>query len=740
MNLLDLFVKIGVKDDASPEVENISGSIISKLAGAAKTAAKALAGMWAAKKVYEFGRAAFDAYSEFEQLEGGIQKLYGNAGMTLEEYAQSVHKSVDEVRAEYERNEQAQAQMLEYAQQGWRTAGMDANTYLQNATGFSAALINSLSGDTVEAARLTDVAMGAISDNVNTFGSDMGSVTSAFMGFARQNYTMLDNLKLGYAGSKEGMEQLIADANAYAASIGEASDLSIDSFADVVRAVELVQEAQGIAGTTQREALSTIQGSISATSSAWANLVAEFGKPEADIGARISDMITAVFGVNGEGGLARNVVKEVAVIGKNLVSGLYTAVTMGLDWARSNGSALMSQAVEVIFSKLSQAGELVSTYAPILRDAFVDVFRTGMEWLASNLPSLATGIVAGIDGLFDMITGTVEGEGPSFIDAFVDLVLELVDVFTDNWPAISEALIEGLGNLVETIGEHGPEMLEAFVGFLTNIVSAIVTYAPIVLANFASLLAGVVASLLQQAPKFLAAAANFIGGLLVSVAEAIPKVLSALVSGIGSLVRGVISGVPGMLAAGREFINGMKNGVTSSFEGVKAFFSGIPGRIRSALGDTASILFNAGSAIISGLLNGIRSAFGGVQSFVSGIGGWIANHKGPLDYDRRLLIPNGKAIMQSLATGLDTGFDKYVESMVSDMGDGIAKSLSGNYEINASMTGTGVSSATKEEPTQNVTYILQIGDIEYNTDKAMQEAIDHWFEVAARRAGQYGIA
>lgn len=194
MEVLDLFVRIGAKDEASSEVESISQNIVGKLAGAAKTAAKALAGLWAVKKVYDFGKAAYAAYAQFEQLEGGVAKLYGNAGQSIEEYAASVGKSVDQVTDEYARNERAQAIMMENAQKGWLTAGMDANSYMETATSFSAALINSLGGDTEKAAELTDRAMTAISDNYNTFGSDMESVKNAFMGFSKQNYTMLDNL------------------------------------------------------------------------------------------------------------------------------------------------------------------------------------------------------------------------------------------------------------------------------------------------------------------------------------------------------------------------------------------------------------------------------------------------------------------------------------------------------------------------------------------------------------------
>ena len=170
MNLLDLFVKIDAKDEASGKVKSISSSIKGGLASAASAAAKATAAAIAltGAAVVKIGKQAFDAYSSYEQLSGGVDKLFGNASEQLKQYAQEAYK----------------------------TSGMSANQYMEQATSFSAALINSLGGDQQKAAELTDVAMRAMSDNVNVFGSNMEDVQNAFQGFAKQNYTMLDNLSI----------------------------------------------------------------------------------------------------------------------------------------------------------------------------------------------------------------------------------------------------------------------------------------------------------------------------------------------------------------------------------------------------------------------------------------------------------------------------------------------------------------------------------------------------------------
>lgn len=201
MNLLELMVKIGVDDQASSRIAGIADDVKGKLGAAVKVAGAAVAAGAAAAgaAVVAIGKQALDSYASYEQLAGGVQKLYGNAGQSLDEYAASVGKTVDEVQGDWERNERAQKIMFENAQQAYKTAGMSANEYMEQATSFSAALVNSLGGDTEAAARQTDVAMRAMSDNVNTFGSNMADVQHAFQGFSRQNYTMLDNLSIAGA-------------------------------------------------------------------------------------------------------------------------------------------------------------------------------------------------------------------------------------------------------------------------------------------------------------------------------------------------------------------------------------------------------------------------------------------------------------------------------------------------------------------------------------------------------------
>ena len=192
MNLLDLAVKVNVEDNASSKIAEIAGGIKSTLGGAAKAGAGLVAAgaAAAAAATVAMVKQATDAYATYEQMEGGIAKLYGNAGQTVEEYAAAQGLAADEAQAAWDRNNQAQQLMMEQAWNAWKTTGQSANDYMDTATQFSASLVSSLGGDTVKAAELTDVAMRAMSDNVNTFGSDFNSVSDAFKGFSKQNYTI----------------------------------------------------------------------------------------------------------------------------------------------------------------------------------------------------------------------------------------------------------------------------------------------------------------------------------------------------------------------------------------------------------------------------------------------------------------------------------------------------------------------------------------------------------------------
>ena len=400
-----------------------------KIGGAVKVGAAAIGA--ASVAVGALTKKSISAYAEYEQLWGGVQKLYGTAGKSLEEYASDVGKSVDEVRGEYSKLQEAQDLMLKQANEAYKTSGMSANQYMEQATQFSAALINSLEGDTSAAAKQTDVAMRAISDNFNTFGGDIQNVQNAFSGFARGQFNMLDNLKLGYSGSRAGMQDLIEDANKYAESIGMAGDLSIDSFSDIVTAIDLVQQKQGIAGTTANEAATTIEGSLNMTKAAWENLITSLANPDADIGQLIDNLVVAIVGDKEGRGLLNQIIPAV----QRAVEGIGTFLTA---------------AIPVLASKLPG---LIQTFLPVAVDAIVSLVTS----IASALPDIITTIA-------DMMPQLIETVVNGLITAIGKAVPRLIKAAPQIVKAIATGLLKGAGVLLSAGGR--------LISSLTNAISS----------------------------------------------------------------------------------------------------------------------------------------------------------------------------------------------------------------------------------------------------------------------------
>ena len=571
-------VRIGVDDQASSKVEGITSGAIARgvamgnamwdvtkqVAGAVSSAAQAVVG------------GSVQAYSTYEQMVGGVDKLFGDASGKLQAYAA----------------------------QAYQTSGMSANQYMQTATSFSAALINSLGGDTAKAADMADVAMRAMSDNVNVFGSNAEDVQNAIMGISRQNYTMIDNLKLGYAGTKEGMQQLIDDANKWGAANGEASDLSIDSFADCVQAIQQVQEAQGIAGDTAREAAGTIEGSVTMAKAAWENLLTGLADPDADVSALVGNLLGAVDSV------VANVAPRVGQVFTTVVSYLPQAV--------------------------SQVGQ---TLLPVVADA-----AAGLVGAAASALGTVRGYLAGVDWA---------GEAQSLLAGIASVVGPLLSQAAQLLPYLLVAVAQIIVGVMTYMSEHAQEIVDT----LTMVIQLLA------------------AAIGDNLPTILAAAVTLFLALATAVINDAPQILSAIGTLLLQAVAAVAGAVGQMLSAGIEFVGGLLSGATQKGAEVLDWFAGLPGRILSALGDLGGLLVGAGRSVIDGFLSGLKGAWDGVTGFVGGIADWIAEHKGPIEYDRRLLVPHGMAIMRGLGSGIERAFGSEVEPLVSGIGGRLADAM-----------------------------------------------------------------
>lgn len=353
--------------EIAQSAEQKASGLGSKVGGFLKVGAAAgvAAVTAAAAAVGSLVRQSVDSYAEYEQLVGGVETLFKDSADTVQQYAANAYQ----------------------------TAGLSANEYMETVTSFSASLLQSLGGDTAEAARIADMAIIDMSDNANKMGSDMTSIQMAYQGFAKQNYTMLDNLKLGYGGTKQEMERLIDDANKLREAQGLAADLTIDSYADVVEAIHTVQTEIGITGTTAKEASTTIQGSIGQMKSAWQNLLTGLADPNADLSKLFDNLV-------------------------------------------DSASTVVDNLLPVVEQALVSIGDLIATGIPKLFERLPEILTTVVPALISAAISLVGQLVAALPEIMAGLIEAIPTILASIMEAFGPLVESLGGLFSQAWEAV----------------------------------------------------------------------------------------------------------------------------------------------------------------------------------------------------------------------------------------------------------------------------------------------------------------
>lgn len=395
MDIFQLFGKIIIENsDAEKTLERTKtiakgvGSALAtttKLVGAAVVAGSTAVAGFVGKSV--------SAFAEYEQLVGGVETLFGAGGKNIKDYAASVGKSIQDIQSEYHRLMKAEQTVMNNANNAFKTAGLSANEYMETVTSFSAALIQSLGGDTAKAANYADKAITDMSDNANKMGSSMESIQTAYAGFAKQNYTMLDNLKLGYGGTKEEMERLIRDAEKLDESFSvthKKSKKGIDeitySYADVVDAIHIVQTNMGITGTTAKEAEATISGSIAMTKSAWQNLVSGLAQDNANIPQLVNNVVTS--GVQ--------VLKNIIPVAKRVLQNLPAAISE----ISPKAGAAFQKIVDICTVAFETITGAIEPTLRVIRDVFSYVKEN--TWVLTAAAT-AIGIITTAIGMYNAV-------------------------------------------------------------------------------------------------------------------------------------------------------------------------------------------------------------------------------------------------------------------------------------------------------------------------------------------------
>lgn len=568
-------VKIGTELDKKGLEKGLSGIGSFAKKGAAVFAGTAAAGVAAFAAIT---KSSLDAVAQLEQNVGGVETLFKDSAQTV----------------------------IDNANKAYKTAGLSANAYMSTVTSFSASLLQSLSGNTAEAAKMADMAIVDMSDNANKMGTSMDLIQNAYQGFAKQNYTMLDNLKLGYGGTKTEMERLLADAQKLSGVKYDINNLS-----DVYQAIHVIQTELGITGTTAKEAATTIEGSMNSAKAAWQNflagtataeeLVASVGTAASVVGKNLAQIIPR---------LAETIPEAASLIANAIVSNLPQFASMGLRILENIGTGITNGSGAF----LQKGTEILSNFTVAITNALPQVASVGIQLLQQ----LGSGL-------------------QQAIPEFLANALPILQDFT-------AMLLENAGQLVD-----------AGIQFIYNIVDGLITALPDLIAYVPTIVKNVADIINQNLPKILLAGANIIKKLLTGIIQNIPNLIAEFPKLVSSIIS--VIGAVNWLGLGKSIITGIWNGV-------KALFSSIPNTIKSIATNAANLFRNTdwrslGTTLINKVVSGITSLITSIPSKIKSI---VSNAKSAFTSVDWLSI--GKNIISGVASGVANFAGNLVDAAV----------------------------------------------------------------------------
>lgn len=633
MNLLDLAVKITCDDQASGEVDKIGDGIKNKLGIAAKAGVAAVAAVGTA--TVAIGKTALDAYSNYEQLVGGIDTLF----------------------------KASSGKMQQYAANAYQTAGVSANRYMEISTSFAAALISSLGGNTEAAADMANTAITDMSDNANKMGTSLETVQEAYMSLSRGNYEMLDSLKLGYGGTKSELEHLLSDAEKFSAAQGKVRDFSVDSYSDIVEAIHIVQDEMGITGTTAEEAATTIEGSVNMAKAAWDNWLAGLGNEDADMG-----------------GLTDQLVQSVVIAGENIIPRVGQIMTTLGQTVADNApgvglylrNALINVLPEAVQGPMRDAFAGVDKVVGKLESVFNDNLKPAADAADSVFSAISSGVKTFGDAVNDLVLPAIDQLSPAFNDFFgaiqtaqplLEFIANLIgvglaaaiSVAIKLFAAITEVVafvITGFAQLYEDISGFVTGVVNFFTVDLPNAINKLVQWFAQLPGNIAAFLSTVITNVVtwvaNMASNAVSAGSRFISG--------IAGFMSALPGNIASWLSGVISTVVDWVS---QFARNAASAASQFASKLIDGLASIPGKVTSI-----------GSNIIQGMVKGVTSAAGRLIDSVKGaVDDAINAAKNLLGIHSpsRVFRKIGQYTMQGAALGVDDDADVLLRSTDSAM-------------------------------------------------------------------------
>jgi phage-related protein len=600
--------------------KQVAGAVVKGTAVAVTASSTAIAGLTVQ---------ATKSYAKYEQLVGGVDTLFKDASQKVQVYAS----------------------------QAYKTAQISGNQYMEQVTGFSASLLQSLGGDTQKAADYANRAVIDMSDNANKMGTSIESIQWAYQGFAKQNYTMLDNLKLGYGGTKEEMKRLITDASKMTEIQKELNVTVKDgdlSFGNIVNAISVMQKSLGIAGTSAKEAATTIEGSVNMMKASWDNLVTGLGSDDANLQELINQFVESVDTVgdnifprieiilNGVGTLIETMLpKIVERIPKIVIGILPKLIVAGVNMVgaiiQGFATAIPELANTILKgfdnSSLSLAGtvsQFIQKIASALDDAIPQLFKFGQS-LSGNIGTIVSQVISGLKAGFESSSTLLMTSGftlinnliggillgiPQLLELGLTLLNSLASGFVNSIPTVLPQLLQiiqdfatSLANSAPTLIQKGFELLSNLVKGITNAIPILIAYVPTIITTFANIIN-------DNFPTILAKGFEIIVQLIAGLIKAIPT----LIANIPQIIKAIVSVflAYNWLNLGASLITGIGNGIKSMASNVGGHAKNILKSITNVFNNGIKGITDIGKNMIKGLWNGISSVKDWILSKISG--------------------------------------------------------------------------------------------------------------------------
>lgn len=604
-DIFELIGRVSIEgvDKAERELNGLSdtgeksSSKLSKLGGVVSTIGKGLligtgavatAGVSLVKQVSA-------SYGELQQSIGGVETLFG----------ESAQKVIDN------------------ANNAFTTAGISANDYMQQVTSFSASLLQSLGGDTEKACNYADTAVRDMADNANKMGTSMEDIQHAYQGFAKGNYTMLDNLKLGYGGTATEMARLINDSGVLGDQMIDLSDkqnignaLAEVGYAKQIEAIHKIQEEMGITGTTALEAGGTIEGSFNSLSASWENFVAGLGNPDADMKMLVENLANGISGA----------ISNVTPVINNIVKVLPTVVKAITGSIKDMLPTVITTFTELITEVINAIVELLPTAIPLILDCVLSV----AEAIIQNLPQIIDAFLLLISELISKVSEML----PTLIPLVIDVIIQIAQSLIDNAPLILNALMDLLNNLVTALIDAIPMIVEALPALIDSIVNFLLGSMPVILDGAIQLLMAIVqalptiiTALITALPTIITALVNFLISAIPQLIEGAIQLLMALIDAIPMIIPALIDAIPMLIDA---IISILIDGIPMLIEGaiqlLMALVKAIPTiciKLIKAVPKIVSSIIEGLSELPGKLFDIASNAWGKVKNVFKNTGSWF---------------------------------------------------------------------------------------------------------------------